>query len=663
MADPSLSRATTGTTGNDVLTVRQLFTAGEVIASGAVRSYFSTLNGFGGNDTLTGWQGPTNWPSFATEATLPGESLTLRSVLLGGHGHDVLISAKRFSGLTAAQEAAYSLAETLSGGYGNDSYTLNHTDVTVIESAGAGTDQVFVTPIYMLRAAALGQSGIDMALMAQVEHLTLQGGQDFDVAGSDLANKIYGNLGGNHLLGGLGKDTLYGSGGADQLWGDDTVQAGPGGDDRLFGGTGTDTLWGAAGNDYLEAGADADCLYGGDGADTQNGHIGDDSLFGGAGHDSLIGLNGLDWLSGDGGNDRLFGGRDNDVLSGDADNDALYGGSEDDTLDGGSGNDLLQGDAGVDVLCGGLGDDIYIIERAADQVVELGGEGYDIVRSAVIALSGGDLAQVEVLQVQGAQNLDLSGGGQVMKLIGNTGRNTLTSGGMDGESLYGGAGDDMLLALTAFNRVELYGGTGDDRYLIYDPALDHVHEGAGQGFDVVETESAALDASSGAAYGQNIEVLRLLGTAPLDLIGGGTVQRLEGNAGANRLTGMAAAEQLTGGAGNDTLEGGAGNDTLRGGADTDELHGGAGSDCFVFDLIDSGGVDYLDDFAAGDVLDLHAAALAVGPGVALIGASLGSYNAMAVMLYTFDFDGNGRTDLAFYSRNVIALTDLLAGFG
>ncbi len=663
MAEPSLTRAATGTTGNDILTVRQAFTLAEAIASGAVRSYFTTLTGYSGNDTLTGWQGPANWPVFATAERLPGESLTLRSVLLGGNGQDVLISAKRYSGLTAAQEAAYSLAETLSGGFGNDSYTLNHTDVTVTELANGGTDQVFVTPSYLLRAAALGQSGIDMALMAQVENLTVQGGQDFDVYGSDLANKIYGNLGGNRLQGGLGKDSLYGGGGADQLWGDRAELAGPGGDDRLFGGAGADTLWGEVGNDYLESGYDADWLYGGDGADTQNGHIGDDALFGGTGDDSLIGSNGLDWLSGDGGNDRLFGGHDGDVVSGGDGDDALYGGSEDDTLEGGNGNDLMIGDGGVDVMRGGNGDDIYIMDRAADQVVELGGEGYDIVRSTVIALSGGDLAQVEVLQLQGAQNLDLWGGGQVVKLIGNTGRNTLTSGGMDGESLYGGAGDDVLLALTAFNRVELYGGIGNDRYFLYDPVLDHVHEGVGQGFDVVETDSASLNASSGAAYGQNIEVLRLLGAAPLDLTGGGTVQRLEGNAGTNRLLGVGSAEQLFGGASNDTLDGGAGNDTLQGGADADELHGGAGQDRFVFDGIGSGGVDYLDDFEIGDTLDLHAAALAVGPGLAHIGASLGSYNGMAVTLYEFDFDGNGSVDLAFYSRNVIGLTDLLAGFG
>ena len=663
MAEPSLTRAVTGTVGKDLITVRQAFTAGEVIASGAIRSYFTTLTGYSGDDTLTGWQGPANWAGFANDTLLPAESLTLRSVLLGGAGQDMLISARRFAGLTAAQEAAYSLVETLSGGFGNDSYQLNHTDVTLIEGTNGGTDQVIVTPSYLLRAAALGQSHIDMGLMQNVENLTLQGGRDFDVDGSDLANKIYGNLGGNHLLGGLGKDSLYGGGGADQLWGDHAVLAGPGGDDRLFGGTGADTLWGEAGNDYLDAGYDNECLYGGDGSDSQSGNVGDDSLFGGAGHDSLIGLNGMDGLDGEAGNDQLFGGRDSDVLMGSDGDDALHGGSEDDTLEGGSGNDLLIGDGGIDILRGGVGDDVYVLDLAADRVVELGGEGNDIARSSVIALNGGDLAHVETLQLQGAQDLDLSGGCQVMRMIGNAGRNTLTVGGLDGESLYGGAGDDLLLALTAFNRVELYGGTGNDRYFVYDAMLDHVHEAANQGFDVVETDSASLDASSGAGYGQNIEVLRLLGTAVLDLTAGGSVQRLEGNAGANHLTGVGNAEQLFGGAGNDSLDGGAGNDTLSGGADPDEIHGGAGSDRFVFDLISSGGVDYLDDFEAGDVLDLHAAAAAVGAGTPVIGAGLGVYNSMTLHFYEFDFDGDASVDLAFFSRNEIGLTDLLAGFG
>ncbi|OYU40744.1 MAG: hypothetical protein CFE33_01220 [Pseudorhodobacter sp. PARRP1] len=662
MADPSITRTATGTIGADVMTVRQMFLAGELIATGAIRTYVTTLKGASGNDTITGWQGPSNWPAFFNGA-LSSETLTIRSVLSGGDGQDTLISSRRLPGLSPAQQAAYQLAETLAGGLGNDTYQLNHTDARIVDVTGGGTDRVYVTPTYLLCAAALGIKSISMVPMAFVENLFLQGTSNFDVTGSDLANTITGNIGANRILGGLGDDTTYGGGGADKLYGDRANALVSGGNDRLFGGDGTDTLYGEAGDDYLDGGNDADGLYGGTGNDNLIGGLGADSLLGGLGDDALNGASGSDLLNGDFGNDRLFGGSDADSLVGGDGDDAIYGGTEDDTINAGAGNDLLVGDGGNDLMTGGAGDDIYLVDCITDEVIELSGEGVDTVRSSVIALSGGDFTEIEVLQLLGTQNLDLWGGGQVLRLIGNAGENTLTAGGVDGEGLYGGAGNDVLLALTAFNRIDLYGGSGDDRFYLYDPLLDIVHETAGQGFDVVETDSASLDASTGAGYGQNIEVLRLLGGAMLDLTGGGTVQRLEGNAGANRLTGMTNAELITGGAGNDTLDGGTGNDTLCGGADIDELHGGTGSDHFVFDLIGAGDIDYLDDFEAGDVLDLHAAALAAGPGVPLLGASLGTFNAMTVHLYSFDFNGDGTTDLAFYSRNEIGLSDLLAGFG
>ena len=69
--------------------------------------------------------------------------------------------------------------------------------------------------------------------------------------------------------------------------------------------------------------------------------------------------------------------------------------------------------------------------------------------------------------------------------------------------------------------------------------------------------------------------------------------------------------------GNAELISGAGNDTLR---------GGTGSDRSVYDLTNSGGVDYLDDFEAGDVLDFHAAA-AIGAGTPIIARDWGSTTA------------------------------------
>ena len=78
--------------------------------------------------------------------------------------------------------------------------------------------------------------------------------------------------------------------------------------------------------------------------------------------------------------------------------------------------------------------------------------------------------------------------------------------------------------------------------------------------------------------------------------------------------------------GNAELISGAGNDRLSGGVDTDELRGGTGSDRSACDLTNSGGVDYLDDFETGDVLDFHAAA-AIGAGTPIIARDWGSTTA------------------------------------
>ena len=77
------------------------------------------------------------------------------------------------------------------------------------------------------------------------------------------------------------------------------------------------------------------------------------------------------------------------------------------------------------------------------------------------------------------------------------------------------------------------------------------------------------------------------------------------------IFGAANDDVLNGGKGSDYLSGGAGNDKLTGGTGGDELAGGPGNDTFVFaDVADSkpgaGNFDTIDDFTAGDKIDLSA---------------------------------------------------------
>ena len=122
----------------------------------------------------------------------------------------------------------------------------------------------------------------------------------------------------------------------------------------------------------------------------------------------------------------------------------------DDTLRGGAGNDTLDGAVGTDRLVGGAGDDIYLLDRAADVVVEFSGAGRDFVQVA----EGYVLpSHVERLRLTGSG--DVSGIGNVLdnQLTGNRGNNRV-SGLAGNDTLDGGAGMDTL-----------NGGVGNDVFV------------------------------------------------------------------------------------------------------------------------------------------------------------------------------------------------------
>ena len=83
-------------------------------------------------------------------------------------------------------------ADTMKGGLGNDTYYVDNPGDVVIEAAGEGSDTVI--------------SSITWTLGKNLENLTLDGKENINGTGNDLANILTGNDRNNRLDG--GNDTV-----------------------------------------------------------------------------------------------------------------------------------------------------------------------------------------------------------------------------------------------------------------------------------------------------------------------------------------------------------------------------------------------------------------------------------------------------------------------
>ncbi|MFP6849673.1 MAG: hypothetical protein VCA57_13320 [Pseudomonas sp.] len=303
------------------------------------------------------------------------------------------------------------------------------------------------------------------------------------------------------------------------------------------------------------------------------------------------------------------------TLTGDDGNNTItWSGTTGVTLDGGLGNDtlvgadvtdLLIGGLGADTMIGGKGNDIYIVDDAADQVIEFINEGTDTVRSSVsFALSD----NVENLTLTGSDDIDATGNVLTNVLTGNAGDNRLD----------GGAGADTLI-----------GGAGDDTYLV-DNAKDTIVENEDEGTDLVE-------ASITWTLGANLEYLTLGGTAAINGTGNALDNVLIGNDNKN------------------TLNGGEGNDVLDGRAGADSLIGGKGSDTFLVDLVLKGtgakAVVALEDTITeasnggdNDTLMLRGTLATDGTTTLTLGANLETLNASLTGLTKLNLTGNAQAN-------------------
>lgn len=437
---------------------------------------------------------------------------------------------------------------------------------------------------------------------------TIAGGAGFEtLAGGALDDLILIGADGALVFGGDGADGVVGGDGADVIWagkGADTVFGG-GGNDTINGVKGANLLFGGDGNDVLNTGDNASTLDGGTGDDVLVARLkagGAHVLTGGSGADRFdlilpsdrnvvvtitdfapgedsftvfgvadtvfmnagvemqdgpgavrLGLGAREALQFDGltinALGAVYGLAGNDTLAGSVAGDTITAGAGDDWVRGFDGDDVIDGAAGNDTLDGGVGNDTLA-----------GGEGDDL----------------------------LTGGPGNDRLDGWNGNDTLVSGA-DASDLFGGAGQDVLVAdLSGAGAHQLWGGFDADRFDITGPS---------QAGDVIVTiRDFDLGYDSFTVFGTDdrtflnggVEIQNGPGAVRIELgaaealeLTGMTIARLGtvyAFAGNDFMAGWTKGDRINAGAGNDTIWGLDGNDTLMGGTGHDQILGGNGND-------------------------------------------------------------------------------------
>ena len=350
-----------------------------------------------------------------------------------------------------------------------------------IRYGGAGAAHIDLRAATLL--AEIGSGGFGSTVDGQAGGYTIANGVVIENATGGSGNDtIIGNAADNRLDGGAGADALAGGDGNDTYIIDnagDTINESAGfGFDTVYA-TVSHALEANVENLVLQGtaaidgtgNADANAITGNAADNILDGGGGADQLFGGAGNDTYIVDNASDVLI-------EFPGQGTDkVLSSisfsidlipDVENIVLTGAANIDAT-GNFHDNHLTGDSGVNVLSGGDGNDIYDL-GAGDTVIENASEGLDkeLSSTASLVLFG----NVELGELDGLANLNLTGIELDNALRGNAGRNALSGGdgvdlliGAEGnDRLYGGGANDTLNG--GAGRDVMAGGEGADVFVL-----------------------------------------------------------------------------------------------------------------------------------------------------------------------------------------------------
>jgi Ca2+-binding RTX toxin-like protein len=443
--------------------VENLTLSGSANLNGTGNASANRISGNAGNNILNGGAGSDTVTYFTATAGVTVDLSASGVQATGGAGNDTLLSFENLTGSAYADRlTGTAAANSLDGGVGID--TMNGgagNDTYTVDNAGDLTLELADGGVDLVR------SSVGFTLQANVEQLTLTGVAAISGTGNSLANTLTGNAALNTLTGGAGNDTLDG-------------------------GVGQDTLSGGSGDDVyvVDNSGERTIEVAGGGIDTVQSSV----SFALQAEVEKLTLTGSSAINGTG----------NGLAN------TLVGNGMANVLDGGS---------GVDTMTGGAGNDTYIVDNAADKLVEAAGDGSDLVKSSIsLTLQ----AEFEKLTLTGGSAINGTGNSLANALTGNAAANTLN----------GAAGADTMT-----------GGAGNDTYIV-DNTGDQAIEVYGGGVDLVQS-------SVNFTLKAEVEKLTLTGTSAIN----GT-----GNSLANTITGNAAANVLNGAAGGDTMIGGAGDD-------------------------------------------------------------------------------------------------------
>lgn len=492
-----------------------------------------------------------------------------------GTGSVLFADGTRWSYADLASRAGPSItgpADTLTGGAGDDVFTVDNPRDVIVEQVGGGTDSVL--------------SSMSYVLPANVENLTLSGNLDLSATGNSAANVLRGNAGNNLIDGKGGADTLYGGAGNDVY--------------RWFYNS---EMFGTADWSYFTPRNPNSIELAGEGVDAIETDAFSMTLPDNVENlrvTSLVRPTGLRYQAGDQFRYTYIGNTLNNFIDLKAGS-ANYNWINSPAILG----TLIDGGAGADTMRGSDIDDTYVVEDAGDVVIETG------VWSDGRQRSTNDTVQASIGYTLAAnlENLVLAGSEAI------EGRGNSLANMLDGSRN------------TAAN--VLSGLAGNDTYRI--GLNDVVAEVADGGIDTVIVESLLGQPATPLRSGDyaNVEDLRAgANIGNIDLEGNAADNVLYGSRASNTITGGAgddrlysvdlatvpynqiqrrndyldAVDVLDGGEGNDllraygswnTLRGGSGNDTLTGfEASWVEFDGGSGDDVIEVSAMNSYQVDF-----------------------------------------------------------------------